>query len=109
VPSTPGLNPPAPAVLGASPPFKNHYVQTAVAELDVESVAPVHAGPWAPIVAVAVGEPEQAGDRSAETLSTTASLSAVLDNCVVLEELIKELVALITARRALGSDQVGVI
>jgi hypothetical protein len=109
VPSTPGLNPPAPAVLGASPPFKNHYVQTAVAELDVESVAPVHAGPWAPIVAVAVGEPEQAGDRSAETLSTTASLSAVLDNCVVLEELIKELVALITARRALGIDQVGFI
>ncbi|WVR06313.1 hypothetical protein IAU60_003343 [Kwoniella sp. DSM 27419] len=34
------------------------------------------------------------------------SLSTILDNCVILEEFIKELVALIRARRALGVDQV---
>jgi hypothetical protein len=36
-------------------------------------------------------------------------LSQVLDNCVVLEEFLKELVAVVTARRALGVDQVGFV
>jgi hypothetical protein len=36
-------------------------------------------------------------------------LSQVLDNCVVLEEFLKEVVAVISARRALGVDQVGFV
>jgi hypothetical protein len=34
-------------------------------------------------------------------------LDTILDNCVILEELIKELVAVMNARKALGIDQVG--
>jgi hypothetical protein len=37
------------------------------------------------------------------------TLSSVLDNCVVLEEFLKEIVAVITARRALGIDQVSFV
>lgn len=37
------------------------------------------------------------------------SLSTVLDNCVILEEFLKETVALIVARRMLGIDQIGFI
>ncbi|WVF69213.1 hypothetical protein IAT40_003989 [Kwoniella sp. CBS 6097] len=40
---------------------------------------------------------------------TRVKLSVILDNCVILEEFIKELVAVITARRALGIDQVGFV
>jgi hypothetical protein len=36
-------------------------------------------------------------------------MSQVLDNCVVLEEFLKEVVAVISARRALGVDQVGFV
>ena len=39
----------------------------------------------------------------------TVTLSSVLDNCVILEEFLKEVVGVITARRALGIDQVGFV
>ncbi|ODN81751.1 hypothetical protein L202_02137 [Cryptococcus amylolentus CBS 6039] len=37
------------------------------------------------------------------------SLSMVLDNCVILEEFLKEVVAVVVARRSIGVDQVGYI
>ncbi|TYJ58554.1 hypothetical protein B9479_000764 [Cryptococcus floricola] len=37
------------------------------------------------------------------------SLSMVLDNCVILEEFLKEVVAVVVARRSMGVDQVGYI
>lgn len=38
---------------------------------------------------------------------TTVKLDQVLDNCIIMEEFIKEIVAIINARRALGIDPVG--
>lgn len=54
------------------------------------------------------GEGEGAGE-SEQQQQQQVSLSTVLDNCVILEEFLKETVALIVARRMLGIDQVGFI
>jgi hypothetical protein len=127
---SPRLNPPHYGTEGTSPPFKSHYVQTADAgSLDVEPVLAVQAGRWKGANGRAGNESgngsgnghshgsgsERDDEEDAHTrppeipTPSRTSLSAVLDNCIVLEELIKELVALITARRALGIDQVGFI
>lgn len=66
-------------------------------QFPVEAVN-VASGPWG-----------ERGDDSKPKTPSTASLTAVLDNCIVLDELVKELVAVITARRALGIDQVGYV
>jgi len=47
--------------------------------------------------------------ESKENGTKSISLSVVLDNCVVLEEFLKEIVSIITARRALGIDPVGFV
>lgn len=62
-------------------------------EVAVEVVQGVASGPWV-----------RTSDREDEK---SVPLSHVLDNCIILEELVKELVGVITARRALGIDQVG--
>lgn len=49
------------------------------------------------------------GDKWCGGATRQVSLSTVLDNCVILEEFLKETVALIVARRMLGVDQVGFI
>lgn len=58
------------------------------------------------------GEGEGAGEseqKQQQHQQQQVSLSTVLDNCVILEEFLKETVALIVARRMLGIDQVGFI
>lgn len=57
------------------------------------------------------GEGEGAGEseQKQQQRQQQVSLSTVLDNCVILEEFLKETVALIVARRMLGIDQVGFI
>ncbi|KIS02139.1 hypothetical protein L804_00399 [Cryptococcus deuterogattii 2001/935-1] len=57
------------------------------------------------------GEGEGAGEseQKQQQQQQQVSLSTVLDNCVILEEFLKETVALIVARRMLGIDQVGFI
>lgn len=55
------------------------------------------------------GEEEWRGEGKGESEERQVSLSTVLDNCVILEEFLKETVALIVARRMLGIDQVGFI
>lgn len=52
---------------------------------------------------------EEEGDKWRAGATRQVSLSTVLDNCVILEEFLKETVALIVARRMLGVDQVGFI
>jgi hypothetical protein len=47
------------------------------------------------------------GGGAAVQVPKKVTLSSVLDNCVILEEFLKEIVAVITARRSLGVDQVG--
>lgn len=54
-------------------------------------------------------EDEEEGDKWCAGGTRQVSLSTVLDNCVILEEFLKETVALIVARRMLGVDQVGFI
>lgn len=111
-------------------PFKSHYEQTTYFSLEAHSSPPVSSGPWSPArirqpshgdgetvtsgtghvgtLSVFGGEPEEA--RKETSLGPTrVTLSSVLDNCVVLEEFLKEVVAVITARRALGVDQVGFV
>lgn len=55
------------------------------------------------------GEEGEEGDKWRAGATRQVSLSTVLDNCVILEEFLKETVALIVARRMLGVDQVGFI
>ncbi|KAL1412923.1 hypothetical protein Q8F55_000672 [Vanrija albida] len=106
--ATPGaLAPPAGSQpqLAASPPFKTHYTQLEESGLlDVAPVLGVTSGTWAK--RATEGDSGTASPAELAT-ATKASLTSILDNCIVLEELIKELVAIITARRALGVDQVG--
>lgn len=47
-----------------------------------------------------------AGDKDRKSASTTVSLSVMLDNVVILEEAIKEIVAILQVRRALGIDPI---
>lgn len=54
-------------------------------------------------------EDDEEGDKWPAGATRQVSLSTVLDNCVILEEFLKETVALIVARRMLGVDQVGFI
>ncbi|WVQ80678.1 hypothetical protein IAT38_002783 [Cryptococcus sp. DSM 104549] len=55
-----------------------------------------------------LGEEESAHGQARDG-PQKVSLSRILDNCVILEEFLKEVVAVITARRALGVDQVGFV
>lgn len=119
VPQTPSrsLGPPVSEVEGTSPPFRSHYVQVAdTGSLEVEPVMSVQVGRWRQS-RTECPQPDD-GEDEEELLDCKAfdpsipartSLSAVLDNCIILEELIKEMVALMTARRALGIDQVGFV
>lgn len=54
-------------------------------------------------------DPDEIDQLVKEEEDKQVSLSTVLDNCVILEEFLKETVALIVARRMLGVDQVGFI
>ena len=122
-----------------SSPFKSHYEQTSLMTLEASPSAPVASGPWSPgkiprrlsdeprpksalsqvetasmgssLRGGAVGDMSltvESGDGASVT-PRKVTLSSVLDNCVVLEEFLKETVAVITARRALGIDQVGFV
>ncbi|OCF72895.1 hypothetical protein I204_06124 [Kwoniella mangroviensis CBS 8886] len=110
-------------------PFRAHYEQTDV-DLQLEisnSEQTIKSGPWSDadhVAALEMGDESFAQDTLHRRISDDAeedlqaktqegpkkiSLNVVLDNCVILEEFIKELVAIITARRALGIDQVGFV
>ncbi|KAF9246532.1 Retinoic acid induced 16-like protein-domain-containing protein [Melanogaster broomeanus] len=110
----------------ASNPFAPHYQQTR--DIVVEPfVAPLpSSGSWAPAQASPWGTDEEdvfsagshwGGDRpkgveedlghqNDQKPTTHITLSHLLDNVVILEECIKELIAIIQARRSLGIDSV---
>ncbi|KAJ7172488.1 Retinoic acid induced 16-like protein-domain-containing protein [Mycena filopes] len=105
-------------------PFGPHYQQTG--SITVEPfVAPVPAsGPWTPAKSsrwtadeedvfgsvwsdkTRTAEPESMDDSPRPEKLANVTLSQLLDNVVILEESIKELVAIIHARRSLGIDSV---
>jgi hypothetical protein len=111
-------------------PFKAHY-DTLVGQEVEAAPSPVRSGVWSP--ATRMGPAGLAGGnvaleveyRPASSLDTAhaisdedhedevkeggrrrVSLSTALDNCIILEEFCKELVGVISARRALGVDEV---
>lgn len=113
----------------AASPFGPHYQQTR--DITVEPfVASIDSGPWSPIKSKAWAseddDPFSAGNQWAAKGSVDSrsfdsgdedeiyhsrktakvTLSQLLDNVVILEESIKELVAIIHARRSLGIDAV---
>ena len=98
-------------------PFETHYQHTS--SVKVESfVAPVpSSGPWTPSKSknwpvmeedvFGSGWMEKAEETHQDKISaqmSSVTLSHLLDNVVILEENIKELVAIIHARRSLGID-----
>ncbi|KAJ7343498.1 Retinoic acid induced 16-like protein-domain-containing protein [Mycena albidolilacea] len=105
-------------------PFAPHYQQTG--SISVEPfVAPVPpSGPWTPAKSsrwttdeedvfgsvwsdnTHTAEPESMSDSARLEKPANVTLSQLLDNVVILEESIKELVAIIHARRSLGIDSV---
>ncbi|KAJ6547550.1 Retinoic acid induced 16-like protein-domain-containing protein [Mycena capillaripes] len=105
-------------------PFGPHYQQTG--SISVEPfVAPVPpTGPWTPAKSsrwttdeedvfgsvwtdkTRTAEPESLADDARSEKLANVTLSQLLDNVVILEESIKELVAIIHARRSLGIDSV---
>ena len=98
-------------------PFGTHYQHTSSVKVE-PSIAPVpSSGPWTPSKSkiwpvmeddvfgsgwVDKSEQSHQGDNTTQMNSVT--LSQLLDNVVILEENIKELVAIIHARRSLGVD-----
>lgn len=106
-------------------PFKSHYEQTSYFNLEAHSSPPISSGPWSRAQSEVPAEIAQAQSTldtgkaaslaseyqtvKMDTGPKRVTLSSILDNCVILEEFLKEIVAIITARRALGVDQVGFV
>lgn len=133
-PAPASLRPPAPPTTSTPTqdqpvPFSGHYAAASVS-VEVDHVHPVQNGQWrraTPVLGLdddvfrdphtdtgANVDEDREGQREDgrgrdDPQTATVTLSSVLDNMIVLEELIKELVAVIVARRALGIDQVGFV
>jgi hypothetical protein len=108
----------------AASPFASHYQHTnAVPVEPLEAPSPSE-GPWVPARHIKFSAEEEDvlssgwDDKSRNTARTTShseeqaqgpktvTLSRLLDNIVILEESIKEMAAVVQARRALGIDAV---
>lgn len=115
-----------------SSPYKGHYDGVAGHQVEVTH-SPIRSGAWSP-ANTTVGPMERATSSFSETRPSSSlsrdtgpstlgpspsvapmadsettrqvGLSTVLDNIIILEEFIKELVALVNARRSLGIDRV---
>ncbi|EJD44087.1 hypothetical protein AURDEDRAFT_65581 [Auricularia subglabra TFB-10046 SS5] len=122
--SPPGT-PPHKRVMSASP-FAPHYQQTGAIAVDALNAPVPASGPWTPSKgrtfdvfgpekSAWADEPEEEDDEeelrakrkneAAETVKRI-TVSQLLDNVVILEESIKELTAILHARRTLGIDAV---
>lgn len=127
-PSTPPRPPPKSrpvTTANTESPFKTHY--DGVLGQQVEAAhSPISVGAWssarAPLSTATIEldrsssstrpasslphDPPSEPSAEDRTVNVSVSLSTVLDNCIILEEFIKELVGLLSARRALGIDEV---
>ena len=105
----------------AASPFGPHYQQTGSIVVEPFEAPLPSAGPWTPakprkfnaeeedVFMSGWGEGNKVEEPEEQTQSEktrTVTLSQLLDNVVILEESIKELVAIIHARRSLGIDSV---
>jgi len=115
--------PGAPSKNVAASPFGPHYQETgAIVVEPFEAPLPM-AGPWTParpqkfyaneedVFSSGWSESRSTGslereDENHTEKTRTVTLSQLLDNVVILEESMKELVAIIHARRSLGIDSV---
>ncbi|TDL27460.1 hypothetical protein BD410DRAFT_740534 [Rickenella mellea] len=118
--ATPALGTPVTDTPVSASPFARHYQSTSAIEIEPFIVLEPSHVPWTP--AVGSKDPDDifspqstwAGDRYKADVSDTAevtqkansnvTLSQLLDNVVILEECIKELTAIMHARRSLGID-----
>jgi len=105
-------------------PFGSHYQKTGSIEVEPYAAPTPFTGPWAPtkpkkwmddddLFSSGWGEGrnisqhrEQDDDEVSGTKVQVITLSMLLDNVVILEEAMKELLAIIHARRALGIDSI---
>ncbi|KJA27180.1 hypothetical protein HYPSUDRAFT_158290 [Hypholoma sublateritium FD-334 SS-4] len=120
---SPGQSTPARTAVAktvSASPFGNHYKQTGFVKVEPLIASIPASGPWSPIKAKkwnameedvftsAWGETAKPDDtdetEERNKQPTVLTLSQLLDNVVILEESIKELVAIIHARRSLGID-----
>lgn len=86
-----------------APPFMAHYDQTR----QTVFLSLAHDDLTLKGILSSVGKSKSESESKGK--GRQVSLSTVLDNCVILEEFLKETVALIVARRMLGIDQIGFI
>ena len=107
-------------------PFGPHYQKTSSIKVEPHAVPTPFAGPWTPakpkkwmddeddVFSSGWGEggkypqyhEQQDDDETNERKVQLITLSVLLDNVVILEEAMKELLAIIHARRALGIDSI---
>ena len=78
-------------------PYAEHFRETAAVMVKTQEAEGVEG--WCPAPTAASGR----------KLAGQATLSSVLDNTILLEELIKELVALVEVRRSWGVDAVSFV
>ena len=103
-------------------PFGPHYQKTGSIEVEPYAAPTPFAGRWTPakpkrwmgeddVFSSGWGEgnqrhEQQDDDEVGETKTQLVTLSMLLDNVVILEEAMKELLAIVHARRALGIDSI---
>jgi hypothetical protein len=124
------IPPPSPPKTGRksieASPFGPHYQKTSSIEVEPYAAPTPFAGPWTPVKpkkwiddeddvfssgwAEGRNHPqhreEQGDDGTSGAKVQVITLSMLLDNVVILEEAMKELLALVHARRALGIDSI---
>ncbi|VDB82961.1 unnamed protein product [Peniophora sp. CBMAI 1063] len=110
-PSTPSRN-------VAASPFGSHYQHTSSVTVEPYDAPVPNAGPWMPArsrkfvaeeddpFSSGWGRPSSRQEEPEKREMKAITLSQLLDNVVILEESIKELVAIVHARKSLGIDAV---
>jgi len=121
----PEPNTPSKGKILAASPFGPHYQETGAIAVQPSVVPLPSSGPWSPAKKPAwstsdddvfttnaqwgdeePSHPAKVHSEGTEPIIVQVSLSQLLDNVVILEESIKELMAVIHARRSLGIDGV---
>lgn len=110
-----------------SSPMQVHYAATTSATIQPVVAKPIEAGPWSPRrgqrPTIKTRVPIAARGQGSDTVSLTSSgltqhvrlpsenenepitLSSALDNCIVLDQFIREIIGLLLARNILGIDR----
>ena len=115
------ITPPSPPKTGRksieASPFGPHYQKTNSIQVEPYAAPTPFAGPWMPTKPKKWGDDEDVfssgwgeggcqSQRHEQDDVQLITLSMLLDNVVILEEVMKELLAIVHARRALGIDSI---